>query len=164
LQGLSIVVGVGAVALVAAVPAGAVPGIRPATGYVTDGPVLAMAQVGNTIYLGGSFTHIGARTGPLALLKRTNARLAATLPEVAGVVDAVVDDGNGGWFVGGKFNQVGTTTVRNLVHLRASGTLDAGFAPAPNGEVRALARIGGTLYVGGQFTRSTATTGIGSPR
>lgn len=65
-------------------------------------------------------------------------------------VAAVVADGHGGWYVGGRFT-VGR--LRNLVHVRADGRLDRRFRPQPDGGVGALARRGRRVFVGGYFRR-----------
>jgi Domain of unknown function (DUF5122) beta-propeller len=71
-------------------------------------------------------------------------------PRVAGQsVYAIEGDGAGGWFVGGEFSSAGGVHCRNLVRVRPDRTVDPGFCPRPGGMVRALARVGGTLYAGG---------------
>src|SRR3954464_12108416 len=69
---------------------------------VPDGSVYATARVGNTIYVGGYFAHIGPRTGPWVALSASTGKLAPGWPEVSGGGAAVtesVDDGSGGWYI-----------------------------------------------------------------
>ena len=126
---------------------------------VPDGQVYATARVGNTIYLGGYFAHIGPRTGPWVALSAATAKLVAGWPEVtggAGVVTTSVADGSGGWYIAGSFTHVGGLARRDLAHIRANGTVDpafdATFDLAPTANVRALAHAGSTLFVGGTFS------------
>lgn len=74
-------------------------------------------------------------------------------------VRAVVDDGQGGWFIGGDFtslspdDDLGNTTPRNrLAHINASGEMDSSWTAGADAPIRALVRMNNTLYVGGDFT------------
>jgi len=81
-----------------------------------------------------------------------------------GLVSAAVPDGSGGWFIGGNFSHVAGQRRAGLAHVRADGELDRRWAPkvkAPKGPTmshetsngaHALAVVGNTLYVGGDFT------------
>jgi len=68
--------------------------------------VLASARVGNTIYLGGLFSSVGPATGGGVPISIPTAAPAPEFPRVAGEVNAVVPDGQGGWYIGGLFNAV----------------------------------------------------------
>src|SRR5436190_1377034 len=73
---------------------------------------------------------------------------------VTNVADrTVVPDG---WYIAGSFTHVGGLARRDLAHIRANGTVDpafdATFDPAPTANIRALARSGSTLFVGGSFS------------
>ena len=68
-----------------------------------------------------------------------------------GAVSAAVADGHDGWFVGGGFQLIEGHDCPFLAHINRDGTLDADWCPRPNGPVRALARRGATLFVGGRF-------------
>ena len=52
----------------------------------------------------------------------------------------------------GHFKRVGTIYRRNLAHILASGRVDPYFRPNPDGDVRALAVSGQTVYAGGDFS------------
>lgn len=150
-----------AAAVVCALPggAGAVSAI-PQTGsgtIVVDGAVDAIVTVGSTTYLGGAFTHAGQYTGGFASVP-VGGGSPTSLPTVNGTVDAVVSDGSGGWYVGGNFTSVGSTSISNLAHITSGGAVDASWAPSPNAQVDTLALEKGTLYVGGQFTTIGSTT------
>lgn len=150
-----------AVAVVCLVPGGAgavsaVPQIGSGT-LVVDGQVDAIATVGSTVIVGGAFTHAGPYTGGFASAPVAGGA-PASLPAVNGTVQAIVADGSGGWYVGGSFSSVGSSSVSNLVHLTSAGAVDPTWVPAPNGQVSALALSGGTLYVGGQFTTIGGTS------
>ena len=124
----------------------------PDKAIVTDGSVVASAIVGTTVYLGGSFTAAGPRTGPLVALDPATGAPAASFPEVTGgSVAAIVADGAGGWFAGGDFIAVAGVPVSGLAHILANGSVDPGFDVYLDGPVGALALDGGRLYVGGSF-------------
>ncbi len=114
------------------------------------GRVLAIAPAGDTVYIGGTFGVIGPATGGGVPLDARTAKLVAPYARIAGRVEAVVADGEGGWFVGGSFTHVGGQARRNLAHIRADGSL-SNWAPDPNLGVWCLALAGRTLYVGGDF-------------
>jgi len=125
-----------------------------------NGEVHAIARKGNTIYLGGSFTHVGPVTGGGAVLNAATGRLvAADPPVIHGIVRVAIADGAGGWYIGGLFEAVAGTSCTNLAHLNADGTLDRNWNVivtadiAPYAFVSSLALAGDLLYVGGGFTR-----------
>jgi len=134
----------------------------PARTYVTDGTVQTIVRAGDTIYIGGSFTKVGPRTGPGAEVSFAGTTDTA-MPEVSGIppsgcsgassgLRAVVADGGGGWFIGGCFSHVGAVALTNLAHIRADRSVDTAFVPVIDGVVNALAASASTLYVGGTFT------------
>jgi hypothetical protein len=57
----------------------------------------------------------------------------------------------GGWYIGREFSRVGGAARSNIAHIRSDGRLDPAFDPGADGRVTALARSGGTVYVGGLF-------------
>jgi len=129
--------------------------------FVTDGPVYAITSTGGNTFIGGAFSHVGLRSGGGVALDRVSGQAHTPVAaEVAGgEIDATVSDGAGGWYIGGGFSTVADQPRSGLAHIRADGSLDPGFAPNPNGTVRALA-VGpagssdaGLLYVGGSFTQ-----------
>jgi len=128
--------------------------------YVTNGFVYAVARTASTIYLGGLFTQVGPRTGPLVSLSATSGQIGRPLPQVSGGssttpysagVYAIVADGSGGFYIGGNFTHVGGAARENLAHILANGSVDPSWAPSARDVVRALALSGSTVYVGGNF-------------
>ena len=114
-----------------------------------NGEVRASFVQGRTLYIGGSFDQVGPVTGGGVLFEVASGR-RLPFPEVAGSVQAAVPDGNGGWFLGGRFAWVGGIRRHNLVHVLADNTV-AAWDPDVNGGVSAMTRLGGILYVGGAF-------------
>ena len=112
----------------------------------------AMVCSGSTVYVGGDFTIVGPNSGGGVALSTTTALPASpNISRIAGTVSAVVSDGAGGWFIGGTFTAAGRLGRGNLAHVLADGSM-APWDPDANGPVKALARIGQTVYVGGAFT------------
>lgn len=96
--------------------------------------------------------------GALVALSRATGLPVARFPRVSGVatdgadasIESVVDDGRGGWYIGGDFVSVGGVACQNLVHITRERTVDRGWCPRPNGSIRTLVRIGTTLFVAGE--------------
>ncbi|MFN8179243.1 MAG: FlgD immunoglobulin-like domain containing protein [bacterium] len=119
--------------------------------WATDGPVYAVAQAGDTLYLGGDFTRVSGFTGGGAALDSASAQPVEPFAKVEGTVYAAAPDGLGGWYVGGLFSRVGGKARANLAHVSPDGSVGL-WDPSANGLVRALVVSGGNVYVGGTFT------------
>jgi hypothetical protein len=142
--------------LVLAAPAHAasLPRTPDAYPWTVDGSVLTMARSGDAVYLGGDFTYLGPRNGPLALLDDAGAPVDGFPALDNGFVNVVAADGAGGWYAGGYFTGIGGEDVTHLAHVNADGTVDTGFAPELDGEVVALAVAGGRVYIAGSFSHA----------
>lgn len=127
----------------------------------TDGEVLDMALTpSGELFIAGDFSYAGVATGAGVVLDHlTGGRPSGLDPIelVHGVVYSTTPDGQGGYYIGGRFERIGVNAVRNLAHITASGSLDPAFTPNPNGIVRALAYSGTTLYIGGTFSEVYGT-------
>jgi hypothetical protein len=119
--------------------------------WASDKAVRAIVETNGIIYLGGDFNYIGPNIGHGALISANTAMAHRGFPRVNGEIRAIASDGAGGWFIGGYFTAVGGLVRTNLARVRADLTVDADWAPNPNGMVRALCSAGGLLCVGGQF-------------
>ncbi|HEV2813291.1 MAG TPA: choice-of-anchor D domain-containing protein [Solirubrobacteraceae bacterium] len=121
-------------------------------GHVTNGQVNAVAfDAAGRTYLGGTFTHVGPRTGHGVKLSESSDEPASGFPDVNGAIRAVVADGSGGWFIGGDFTSVGGVPRSRLAHILSSGAVDSAWDPSADGRVNALAVSGSALFVGGEF-------------
>jgi beta-propeller uncharacterized protein DUF5122 len=119
--------------------------------WFADGSVLSMALSGSTLYIGGTFTHVGPNTGGFVGFDASGGTRRRSWPRVDGTVFAAVQDGGGGWYIGGYFGHVAGVPRSNLAHVRADGTLD-GWNPGANGYVRVLAVGGSAVYAAGGFS------------
>ncbi len=117
----------------------------------TDGTVRAIVRSGNTIYLGGDFTHLQPNTGGGGVLNPTDGQLVHN-PRIEGTVRASAPDGNGGWYIGGQFTKVQGWATSGLARLRPDGTPDKAWNPQLNGQVYGLLVAGNVVYVWGWFT------------
>ena len=68
--------------LLGAAPGGAEISSTPSWLLETNGEVNDAVQVGDAVYLGGQFSYVGPRTGPLVALSRTTGEKLDLLPEV----------------------------------------------------------------------------------
>lgn len=149
------------------------------TPHVLNGIVNAIALVGRTVVVGGSFSRVSDARGTTTLERSnifaydlvTGRVLPGFAPELDGQVRALVDGPDGTVYAGGEFTEMAAgaraaglpavgpaasgAETNGLVRLRLSdGTPVPGFgAQAYGGGVTALARSGSQLYVGGDFTR-----------
>ncbi|OPG11789.1 hypothetical protein [Microbispora sp. GKU 823] len=129
------------------------------TPHVLDGIVTAFALVGRTVVVGGEFSAVREARGGEDLPRAnvfafdlyTGRVLRDFAPDLDGPVAALAAGPGGTVFVGGAFG----APSRGLVRLRVSdgAPVDSFSAPVYGGEVTSLVRLGGALYVGGDFSR-----------
>lgn len=74
-----------------------------------------------------------------------------SFPDADDTVFALVPDGSGGVYAGGRFTRVGQLPQQTLAHIKADGTMDVSWTPAADGPVTALLLHNHILYVGGNF-------------
>jgi hypothetical protein len=125
----------------------------------TGSLVNAVAEGDGVVYLGGSFTYVGPRTGGAVVVNGSSTVSATPGTLVAGPgldggdVLVALPDGSGGTYLGGAFTSAGGVARRGLVRVDGAGQLDVSFVSNVNGTVRALALTSsGDLVVGGLFT------------
>ncbi|HEV7534860.1 MAG TPA: hypothetical protein VGP90_04445, partial [Acidimicrobiia bacterium] len=139
-------------------PAQADPAAVPTESWVTNGTVYAVSQVGNRIYVGGSFTQAGPNTGFGVALDPATGVFTAGFPKVNGTVLVSVPDGAGGFYIGGDFTRVGTRSRHNGAHIVpgvTAGTWDvSSWNPETDKPIRAIALSLPTkvAYLGGDFS------------
>ena len=119
-----------------------------------DGPVYTTLATNGILYVGGEFSYTARPGSRLLAMDRYTGEIDASFPIFQGAgIYTLLDDGAGGWFVGGEFDSVGSVPATNLVHILADNRLDSAFLPNPGGPVRALAYDGTNVFFAGDFTR-----------
>ncbi len=131
---------------------------------IRDGRVQALAQVGDLVVVGGTFTQVSDAGSPvqerrfLVAYSRTTNRMSTTFaPVLNGQVFAAVPGPLPGTvWVAGDFTTVNGVSASRIALLdAATGLAVPGFrSPGFNGRVRAVAPTPGGLVVGGSFTRA----------
>lgn len=122
--------------------------------FTTSGAVWAMAKSGNTLYLGGQFSAVAKYTGSFSGIDTAGKPIAQpTWPKVIGTVLCAASDGNGGWYIGGKFAQIGDSSRKSLAYITPAGKLSA-WNPSTNGVVNTIIVRGNRVYIGGSFSQA----------
>ena len=138
-------------------PAGAVVSDNPDDGtcQTDNGRVNAVAYLGNTLYLGGSFTSVDGQTrNRLAACDAATGNLLSWNPNANGVVRALkVSPAGTRVYVGGDFSAVGGAARSRVAALSPSSGGAFGWSPYVNDSVKAVttSNSGATVYVGGDF-------------
>ncbi|HLF40999.1 MAG TPA: hypothetical protein VI854_05940, partial [Acidimicrobiia bacterium] len=125
------------------------------------GRVLALAEIGDTIFLGGEFTGVEppgggpAVTRPylVALDRNTGALLEWDAHPNEAVLSLAASPDGRRLYAGGRFTAIGGGSATRIAAVDvATGLLDTTFRPPKaNSGVRSMALRGDTLYVGGNF-------------
>lgn len=126
----------------------------------TDGPVYAMAIVGNDLYVGGTFTKAGN-------LPANNIAKWNFLTQSWSALESNGNNGINGWvsalavrkkqlYVGGSFSLAGNISVNNIVKWNTATKTWSPLGEGVNGSVKAIAIDDTEIYVGGNFD-STGT-------
>jgi hypothetical protein len=120
----------------------------PAPGMLgVDGSVYSITPAGSRIVVTGRFDSIGQYVGGGAAVDQASGALDRSFPQVHGQVSDVVVDGSGGWYIGGRFDRVGTVRANNVAHLLPGGEADPSFrSPRALNFVSALEVVGDRLY------------------
>lgn len=135
-----------------------------------NGPVVVHES---TMYVAGTtpvfgFAGIGAtpranRGVGVALLSALDAT-GGPVPDIGpGIYRTSVDDGAGGWFIGGDFRTVDGQAQSGVIHVLADGRRDPAFrADIDAGVIYTLARQSSVLAIGGFFgtVNGTPRTGV----
>jgi PKD repeat protein len=133
------------------------------TPHVLDGRVSSIAQVGNTIVLGGTFTQtrnndsttVIARSRLVAFDKTTKQISTTFAPNPNGDVEVVLPAPDGkSVYVGGSYSSIAGAAVKNLAQINvADGSRVTGFNPATvDGRVLDLRLSNNRLWIAGAFT------------
>jgi PKD repeat protein len=127
---------------------------------VLDGSVKSIAQVGDTVILGGQFTQVQAAAGGPVLTRnnvvafnaRTGEISTTFVPSTDAEVTTVLAAADGrSVYLGGLFKTVNGTSLRSLAQVSlANGALTA-FRPTLDSRVRDLRLVGNRLWVAGSF-------------
>jgi len=149
----------------AVVPQSQVVSANPAnyTPNVLDGDVESIAQVGNLIVLGGSFTKVSNSAGTLTYTRNNAVAFDATTgvisttfnPAPNGTVTTVIPAADGkSVYLGGNFSTVSGDTRKKVAEVNVTtGANVAGFRNvAANAIVKDLRLVDGRLWVAGAFT------------
>jgi len=121
-----------------------------ADSWVTNGPVNSIVYDASSIYIGGNFTQVGPRTGSAVEIDAGTAAVRQPYLQVQGAVYRVVPDGQGGWYLGGRFGSVKGVPRNNLAHIDADGNV-SDWNPNTDGYVFDVELSGGTVYASGNF-------------
>ncbi|GEM_PF-2041348 len=126
--------------------------------------VQALAVSGSIVYVGGSFTAIGAVSSGLpqplrsnlAALKVSTGEVTGRTPDANGQVNTLMANG-ATVYVGGAFTTIGGKTQAKIVAIDTSGAMSATWNPdlgntSPTTFISALAVSGVTIYAGGSFS------------
>jgi trimeric autotransporter adhesin len=145
-----------AVSLAFSRPAAAIVSANPDDGTPeTNGRVNAVAYLGGTVYLGGSFTSVdGQARNRLAAFDAASGNLLSWNPNANGVVRALkVSPAGTRVYVGGDFSRVGGAARARVAALHPTTGTAFGWNPYINDSVKSVttSNSGNTVYVGGDF-------------
>ncbi|GAA1120130.1 hypothetical protein GCM10009582_16650 [Arthrobacter flavus] len=133
------------------------------TPHVLDGIVFSIAEVGDTIVLGGSFTQVQAsaggpvltRNGVVAFNKNNGQISTGFAPQFNSTVRSVVAAADGqSVYIGGQFGTLNGASTPKVVRLALSNgaRVTAFNAGNINAVVHDMKLSGNRLFIGGEFT------------
>jgi outer membrane protein assembly factor BamB len=139
-----------ALAVTSAAPASAAYAPTPVgpTGWVPDGPVLAVVTSGSSVFVGGTFT------GGFAALDATTGALLWTGHADGGVRALAMSADGTHLIAGGGFLTVDGAAHRKLASINAAtGVAESQWRGSAGGMVRDIQVVGDTAYFGGTFSK-----------
>lgn len=124
------------------------------TAFNFNGPVYTTAVKEDTLYVGGAFSHVYTKSTTSSyggVVDKISGDMNRLLPKPNDAVNEVIDDGNGGWYIGGSFTKVGDSTRLGVAQIDSGGKVTAWNPKIEDGAVYALLKYGSTVFVGGSF-------------
>lgn len=137
------------------------------TAQLANGVGWAQVVIGNTVYIGGSFTGVrapGATTGSSARTDLMSYNLAtgalnAFAPSLNGEVRALAASPDGSTlYIGGAFTSVDGVNRNRIAALDPTTGAVKSWNPNANYTVKAIAATSSTVYFGGSFTSVSGVT------
>ena len=117
------------------------------------GGVNDMKLINDTIFVAGNMSgSMGYYSGNIASFQQGETLPALDFPIPNGNVEAIIPDGNGGWYIGGSFSQINEVNHRRLAHILPDNSIDPLLNLTFTGNVYDLVLDGNTLYLCGTFT------------
>lgn len=111
------------------------------------------------VYLGGEFTYAGPKaTGNFLVVDESTGTVPNQSIAVSGIINDIIDDGEGGFFLTGDDITIQGTNYDALVRVKANGNVLS--IPHLAGVGRRLVRSGNYLVIGG---RELVSAGDGTP-
>lgn len=112
---------------------------------VASGTVNALAQKGDTLFIGGDLTQVALPLSYGAVLHTPDGSPDLQADRPGDRVSASVADGQGGWYVSGPFTTYGEQPRSGIAHIGGNGRVDT-WAPQAD-----AAAVGGALVVSGNW-------------
>lgn len=129
---------------------------------VAPGTVNAMAQKGDTLFIGGQFDYVAEPRSFGTIVSTADGSPDRVADRPDAKVLACVSDGTGGWFVGGTFTSYNDQPRNGLAHMGGDGHLIDWVPDVDPGTVGwAIAVDNGWVFTGGNevITAVDASTG-----
>lgn len=122
---------------------------------ITNGSVYTITGRNDTLFVGGQFQYIGPKVEALGFMDIKGDSLLKNYPQVShsggsAWVNVILNDEQGGWYIGGYFTHVNGIPRLNAAHILANGQV-AAWNPSPEGEIKCMAVRRGRVYLGGAF-------------
>lgn len=118
---------------------------------------IALDAAHGKVYIGGGFHYVGPPQNYVSALEVTDGATVGNIAHPNRRVLCSAPDGQGGWFIGGDFTEVGGLQRTRLAHLNAQGQVTS-WAPTATDAVTKMSREGNTVYVAGEFGALNATS------
>lgn len=119
-----------------------------------NGIVYDIELKGDTVFVGGSFNGIGEIQKLAVLYNPTTGELGESDLGPNTTITAAIPDGNGGWYISGKFSSIEGVPRDGFAQIDSAGNLTdwTASAQSPGVAVNSMLLRGDDIFVGGWFT------------